>query len=470
MENDCQRLGIEEELGKEVFIKVLGKINIDENKLLKKAKELDNEIIYLNNLKISLANHQKDLDLLEQNIQKNNAQVQAYKDQLNQVIGRMEQNKQLKDLTHHQVDQQIEEKQKELLGLTKIIKDIEEKYRFINEQIIQLEAQNRSYCQQIKDEENNYQQVLREYRGKLNSLFTDEKEFLEIIKNVSQLENKEKEYQAYLIAKDSLNKQIHELQLELKGIEVIDVEVVKEKLIILKQKLDSALNILNNLNAQLMTVTSTIKNIKNIDQELSNSHDIYQCYLDLSEVTSGKNSYRISFERYVLAAYFENILVYANTLLKRMSQGRYQLYRRDNRSKGAGKQGLELDVLDLESGLLRDVKTLSGGESFKAALSLALGLSKMIQGYAGGIELNTLFIDEGFGWRWIFLGWSVDTDGLLGKKSGKNGGTEFDLSLYSSKFGVDFFYRRTGNDYKIHQVTGFSDRIPSNYSKALRMK
>lgn len=397
MENDCQRLGIEEELGKEVFIKVLGKINIDENKLLKQAKELDNEIIYLNNLKISLANHQKDLDLLEQNIQKNNAQVQAYKDQLNQVIGRMEQNKQLKDLTHHQVDQQIEEKQKELLGLTKIIKDIEEKYRSINEQIIQLEAQNRSYCQQIKDEENNYQQVLREYRGKLNSLFTDEKEFLEIIKNVSQLENKEKEYQAYLIAKDSLNKQIHELQLELKGIEVIDVEVVKEKLIILKQKLDSALNILNNLNAQLMTVTSTIKNIKNIDQELSNSHDIYQCYLDLSEVTSGKNSYRISFERYVLAAYFENILVYANTLLKRMSQGRYQLYRRDNRSKGAGKQGLELDVLDLESGLLRDVKTLSGGESFKAALSLALGLSKMIQGYAGGIELNTLFIDEGFG-------------------------------------------------------------------------
>ena len=67
------------------------------NKLLKQAKELDNEIIYLNNLKISLANHQKDLDLLEQNIQKNNAQVQAYKDQLNQVIGRMEQNKQLKD-------------------------------------------------------------------------------------------------------------------------------------------------------------------------------------------------------------------------------------------------------------------------------------------------------------------------------------------------------------------------------------
>ena len=90
-------------------------------------------------------------------------------------------------------------------------------------------------------------------------------------------------------------------------------------------------------------------------------------------------------------------LMVKNILLKRMSLGRYQLYRRDNRSKGSAKQGLELDVLDLESGMLRDVKTLSGGESFKAALSLALGLSKMIQSFAGGIELNTLFIDEGFG-------------------------------------------------------------------------
>ncbi|MFR2768166.1 MAG: hypothetical protein ACLTAI_07705 [Thomasclavelia sp.] len=89
-------------------------------------------------------------------------------------------------------------------------------------------------------------------------------------------------------------------------------------------------------------------------------------------MTSGKNEYRISFERYVLAAYFENILTYANILLKRMSQGRYQLYRRDNRSKGAGKQGLELDVLDLENGMLRDVKTLSGGESFKAAIVVSI--------------------------------------------------------------------------------------------------
>ena len=70
-----------------------------------------------------------------------------------------------------------------------------------------------------------------------------------------------------------------------------------------------------------------------------------------------------------------------------------------------------------------------------------------------------------FGWRWIFLGWSVDVDDIYRKTNRKNKGTEFDLSLYSSKLGVDIFYRRMGNNYKIHKIRGFYDEIPSNYSE-----
>ena len=70
-----------------------------------------------------------------------------------------------------------------------------------------------------------------------------------------------------------------------------------------------------------------------------------------------------------------------------------------------------------------------------------------------------------FGWRWIFVGWSVDIDDIYRKTNRKNKGTEFDLSLYSSKLGVDIFYRRTGNNYKIHKIRGFYDEIPSDYSE-----
>ena len=69
-----------------------------------------------------------------------------------------------------------------------------------------------------------------------------------------------------------------------------------------------------------------------------------------------------------------------------------------------------------------------------------------------------------FGWQWIFLGWSVDIDDIFRKTSRKNKGTEFDLSLYSSKFGLDLFYRRTGNNYKIHKLAGFPDDTPPGYS------
>lgn len=69
-----------------------------------------------------------------------------------------------------------------------------------------------------------------------------------------------------------------------------------------------------------------------------------------------------------------------------------------------------------------------------------------------------------FGWRWIFLGWSVDIDDITRKTNRRNKGTEFDLSLYSSKIGLDVFYRRTGNNYKIHKLIGFSEDIPSGYS------
>lgn len=110
---------------------------------------------------------------------------------------------------------------------------------------------------------------------------------------------------------------------------------------------------------------------------------------------SGKE--RITLETYVQMAFFEKIIARANERLRIMTDGQYSLLRRTEKTGGKSKDGLELDVTDHWNGTTRSVRTLSGGESFKASLALALGLSEEIQSSAGGIQLDTMFVDEGFG-------------------------------------------------------------------------
>ena len=117
----------------------------------------------------------------------------------------------------------------------------------------------------------------------------------------------------------------------------------------------------------------------------------------LAKIARGDNEQKLSFERYVLAAFFNDIIDAANSRLKKMTSGRYQMSRITQKGKGAGQSGLEIEVFDYYTGQARHVKTLSGGESFKASLALALGLAEVVQSYAGGISLETMFVDEGFG-------------------------------------------------------------------------
>lgn len=123
----------------------------------------------------------------------------------------------------------------------------------------------------------------------------------------------------------------------------------------------------------------------------------YAVYGTLSDVANGQTGNKISLQRFVLSVLLDDVLIQASARLNRMSKGRYRLVRKEDRAKGNKASGLELEVEDGYSGKTRPVATLSGGESFMAALSLALGLSDVVQSYAGGIKLDTLFIDEGFG-------------------------------------------------------------------------
>ena len=109
-------------------------------------------------------------------------------------------------------------------------------------------------------------------------------------------------------------------------------------------------------------------------------------------------------ETYVQMRYFDRIIERANLRLLVMTDGQYELMRRAEAENLRSQSGLELDVLDHYNGSVRSVKSLSGGESFLASLSLALGLADEVQCSAGGIQLDTMFVDEGFG--------SLDEDSL----------------------------------------------------------
>lgn len=150
-------------------------------------------------------------------------------------------------------------------------------------------------------------------------------------------------------------------------------------------------------NIRLSQAQTAEKSIREIRNRMSVVEKEYGIIQDLSNLANGNNSKKLVFEQYVLASYFEDILQAANLRFGKMTGGRYKLFRAATVGDGRVKDNLEMLVMDYYTGKHRSVKTLSGGEAFKASLSLALGMSDVIQAESGGIRVEALFIDEGFG-------------------------------------------------------------------------
>lgn len=138
-------------------------------------------------------------------------------------------------------------------------------------------------------------------------------------------------------------------------------------------------------------------NIKKQAAGVSAVEQRYRWLKVLSDTAIGKYPNKIMLETYVQMNYFDRVLEWANTRLMTMSEGQYELIRRRDPKDNRSQTGLDLDVIDHYNGSVRMVNSLSGGESFMASLALALGMSDEIQASAGGIHLDTMFVDEGFG-------------------------------------------------------------------------
>ncbi|WP_455655411.1 AAA family ATPase [Phascolarctobacterium sp.] len=137
--------------------------------------------------------------------------------------------------------------------------------------------------------------------------------------------------------------------------------------------------------------------LQELEKQMGALQEAYQTAASLAETARGNNPSRLTFSAFVLQAILDDVLQAANLRLTSMSRGRYSLSRTGDVLDARRENGLNIEVTDSFTGVARPVKTLSGGELFLASLSLALGLSDIVQAYAGGIRLDTILVDEGFG-------------------------------------------------------------------------
>ncbi len=173
-----------------------------------------------------------------------------------------------------------------------------------------------------------------------------------------------------------------------------EIEVLLQEKTVNFEELDASYRKLYTRSEQLAEVSRKLEHEREKHRKLEES---YKVIGTLSDVANGHTGNKISLQRFVLSVLLDDVLIQASERLSIMSKGRYRLVRKEDKVRGNKASGLDLLVEDGYSGKTRSVATLSGGESFIAALSLALGLSDVVQNYAGGIKLDTLFIDEGFG-------------------------------------------------------------------------
>jgi exonuclease SbcC len=152
-----------------------------------------------------------------------------------------------------------------------------------------------------------------------------------------------------------------------------------------------------NLDAQIKRQQAWLKKTQQLNEKLGTLEAQYAVMGRLAEVANGGNEHKLTLQRFVLGTLLENVTVAANERLKMMSRNRYYLQRTFDRVRKNAAGGLDLEVFDNYTGIARGVGTLSGGETFLASLSLALGLADVVQSYSGGIHLDTILVDEGFG-------------------------------------------------------------------------
>lgn len=276
--------------------------------------------------------------------------------------------------------------------------DAQNQFDTTHKTLVELSSTIKQQQVQLKQQLKREVDVQQQWQDALhNSKFQSEDDFLVAKLNQADADVLTLSIDEYQNTASSLHGKITQLSELLNGIQQPDMVLLNETQVVLDEQYVKANAAFNTLKSQQDLCTSAQAQLADLHHQNQSLFEEFGVVDKLSKIANGESGHRISFHRYVLGVLLDDVLSSASVRLNKMTEGRYALLRSSDKARRNAASGLDMVIADAHTGKQRPVSTLSGGESFLAALALALGLSDVVQSHAGGIKLDTLFIDEGFG-------------------------------------------------------------------------
>lgn len=358
---------------------------------------------------------EKDLAKLRQQIQENGklcAQYSAKKEEIEQNARQLKEQLIEKETilsqkrhalpehlpTIETFDDQLREKSLYLQTLQQALVQAEKQYNEEHLSFIQLQREaevTKEHCRELANERERVEVNYVEKR--LAAQFATDEEFLAACLSTHDTEKLRQSYMTYEKEVHALEQFIKEEEMYVTQLEKKDMPTLAAQLAQSKELCEGArarLAVAKNCQQAATSYQSLLVEIaEKIERYTVEANEVIHLY----DTLRGQNAKKISFERYVQIGYLEQITEAANYRLKRLSNGQFELMCSDRQESHGKQSGLSLDVYDSYTGQTRDVKSMSGGEKFNASLCLALGMADVIQNFQGNVQIETMFIDEGFG-------------------------------------------------------------------------
>ena len=396
---------------KKSLVEIDDDLNIlsDFEKLKKSIKRIESEISN-NNEKLTEITSKKSLE--KEKLSKVNSKANELKDQIEanaKIISEGElvkaaylsEKDKFEDINIDDLDERIENNKRKIKALDEDILNTTRSYNNLLTKKAEITTNISNSQNLIGQYEREEKEFFDEFEKKVSENFEDKASYLKALEDYQAIYPKKTEVENYFKELEKINT-LYENYKIYKGENPVDIEKIEEEILALSQRLKNLREDKSNLQAKITNVKNTYENLSDLEKsykEISEQSQILQGLAKIADGSFAKVAGRekIDFETFVLTYYFDKVLAYANKRLYAMSNGQFSLIRKSYGNDLRMKQGLDIEILDANTGKKRPASTLSGGESFLASLSLALGLSDEIAAENGGIKIDTLFIDEGFG-------------------------------------------------------------------------